>query len=32
VPLQQIYDRWIRKFERPRLRALQELKKRLEGT
>ncbi len=21
VPLQQIYDRWIRKFERPRLRA-----------
>jgi DNA-binding transcriptional ArsR family regulator len=32
LPLQQIYDRWIRKFERPRLRALQELKKRLEGT
>src|SRR6478609_11372399 len=22
VPLQEIYDRWIRKFERPRLKAL----------
>jgi DNA-binding transcriptional ArsR family regulator len=32
VPLQQIYDRCFRYFERPRLRALQELKKRLEGT
>ena len=32
VPLQQIYDRWISKFERPRLRALRDLKKRLEGT
>jgi DNA-binding transcriptional ArsR family regulator len=30
VPLQQIYDRWIAKFERPRLRALNELKRRLE--
>ena len=32
VPLQQIYDRWISKFERPRLKALRDLKKRLEGT
>jgi len=32
VPLQQIYDRWIRKFERSRLKALHDLKKRLEGT
>jgi DNA-binding transcriptional ArsR family regulator len=31
VPLQQIYDRWIRKFERSRLRALRDLKRRLEG-
>ena len=31
VPLQEIYDRWIRKFERSRLRALRDLKKRLEG-
>jgi DNA-binding transcriptional ArsR family regulator len=30
VPLQQIYDRWIAKFERPRLRALSDLKTRLE--
>jgi DNA-binding transcriptional ArsR family regulator len=30
VPLQQIYDRWIAKFERPRLKALTELKRRLE--
>ncbi len=30
VPLQQIYDRWIRKFERPRLAALRDLKRRLE--
>jgi DNA-binding transcriptional ArsR family regulator len=30
VPLQEIYDRWIRKFEKPRLKALSELKKRLE--
>jgi DNA-binding transcriptional ArsR family regulator len=32
VPLQEIYDRWIRKFERSRIRAINELKKRLEGT
>ncbi len=32
VPLQQIYDRWISTFERPRLKALRDLKKRLEGT
>jgi DNA-binding transcriptional ArsR family regulator len=31
VPLQGIYDRWIAKFERPRLKALSELKHRLEG-
>ena len=31
VPLQEIYDRWIRKFERPRLKALRDLKRRLEG-
>ncbi len=31
VPLQLIYDRWIRKFERQRLSALHHLKKRLEG-
>jgi DNA-binding transcriptional ArsR family regulator len=30
VPLQEIYDRWIRKFERPRLEALRDLKRRLE--
>src|ERR1700742_1084790 len=30
VPLQEIYDRWIAKFERPRLKALSNLKKRLE--
>src|ERR1700752_4790177 len=27
VPLQEIYERWIRKFERPRLSALHKLKK-----
>jgi len=32
VPLQQIYDRWIAKFERPRVKALAELKRRLERT
>ena len=32
VPLQEIYDRWICKFERSRLRALRDLKRRLEGT
>jgi DNA-binding transcriptional ArsR family regulator len=31
VPLQEIYDRWICKFERSRLKALQELKRRLEA-
>jgi uncharacterized protein YndB with AHSA1/START domain/DNA-binding transcriptional ArsR family regulator len=30
VPLQEIYDRWIAKFERPDLEALSGLKKRLE--
>jgi DNA-binding transcriptional ArsR family regulator len=30
VPLQEIYDRWIAKFEKPRLRALNDLKRRLE--
>ena len=30
VPLQQIYERWIAKFEKPRLRALTDLKRRLE--
>jgi DNA-binding transcriptional ArsR family regulator len=30
VPIQEIYDRWISKFERHRVRALNELKKRLE--
>jgi DNA-binding transcriptional ArsR family regulator len=32
VPLQEIYDRWIRNFERSRLQALRDLKRRLEGT
>jgi DNA-binding transcriptional ArsR family regulator len=31
VPINEIADRWIGKFERPRLRALADLKKRLEG-
>ena len=30
VPLQEIYERWIAKFENPRLKALSDLKKRLE--
>jgi DNA-binding transcriptional ArsR family regulator len=30
VPLQEIYERWIAKFEKPRLRALADLKRRLE--
>jgi DNA-binding transcriptional ArsR family regulator len=30
VPLQEIYERWIGKFEKPRLSALHKLKKRLE--
>lgn len=32
VPLQEIYDRWIGKFERSRVRAMRELKRRLEET
>jgi Predicted transcriptional regulators len=32
VPLEEIYDRWIAKFERSRVRALRDLKRRLEGT
>jgi DNA-binding transcriptional ArsR family regulator len=31
VPLQDIYERWIRKFEKPRIKALHDLKRRLEG-
>ena len=31
VPLYEIYERWIAKFERPRLKALGDLKRRLEG-
>ena len=31
VPIQEIADRWIGKFERPRLRALADLKSKLEG-
>jgi len=30
VPLQEIYERWIAKFEKPRLKALATLKRRLE--
>ena len=30
IPLQEIYERWIAKFERPRLKALLNLKKRME--
>jgi DNA-binding transcriptional ArsR family regulator len=32
VPLQEIYERWIAKFEKSRLRALSDLKRRLEKT
>jgi DNA-binding transcriptional ArsR family regulator len=31
VPLQEIYDRWLARFERSRVRALRALKRRLEG-
>ncbi|HEY6619178.1 MAG TPA: hypothetical protein VIY68_06525 [Steroidobacteraceae bacterium] len=31
VPLQEIYERWIAKFEKPRLKALSDLKHRLEN-
>jgi len=30
VPLQEIYERWIAKFEKPRLKALSDIKQRLE--
>jgi DNA-binding transcriptional ArsR family regulator len=30
VPLQEIYERWIAKFEKPRLKAIAELRKKLE--
>ena len=30
VPLQEIYERWIAKFEKTRLKALSDLKQRLE--
>ena len=30
VPLQEIYERWIAKFEKPRLKALTDLKRKLE--
>ena len=32
VPLQEIYERWIAKFEKRRLKALSDLKHRLEKT
>ena len=32
VPLHEIYERWIAKFEKPRLTALSDLKRRLEKT
>ena len=32
VPLQEISGRWIAKFEKPRLKALDDLKRRLEKT
>ncbi len=32
VPLHEIYERWIGKFERPRLKALHDLKKKLEDS
>jgi DNA-binding transcriptional ArsR family regulator len=32
VPLQEIYERWIAKFEKTRLKALNDLKRRLEKT
>ena len=32
VPLQEIYDRWISKFEKPRLKALANLQRHLEKT
>lgn len=32
VPLHEIYERWIAKFDKPRLTALSDLKRRLEKT
>ncbi len=31
VPIQEIYERWIEKFERRHLKALSDLKKKVEG-
>ena len=31
VPIHEIYDRWVKKFERRSLKALDQLKKQLEG-
>jgi DNA-binding transcriptional ArsR family regulator len=31
VPIHEIYDRWVKKFERASLRTLNQLKRRLEG-
>jgi DNA-binding transcriptional ArsR family regulator len=31
VPIHEIYDRWVMKFERRSLRTLEQLRKRLEG-
>jgi DNA-binding transcriptional ArsR family regulator len=31
VPLHEVYERWVRKFERQRLRLLHDLKNELEG-
>lgn len=31
VPLQSVYERWLRKFDQPRLGALHALKQKLEG-
>jgi len=31
VPLHEVYERWVRKFEMPRLGLLHDLKKELEG-
>ena len=30
VPLQEVYDRWIAKFEKPRMKALADLRRRME--
>ena len=31
VPIHEVYDRWVKKFERHSMRTLAQLKKRLEG-